>query len=512
MAGAESAKSFEPTHRQADILKPARSGAWITLSAFALDPSGNIVAAVRLSQVDSSKPGKVRTGQTLGWLQVYSPAKKVLREFPLDFPPSALSISADGHYLAAGNGQLCKMTTGGKIVARSDIMSMLGLDAKKLREATIEEYRKEREESRLGNASHREALQETIKRLSSMQTARDQARLKALKESLARLDAEDSKEQSEESINRLMEHRLSIPSIGATIDGTVVTLSRNRGYEVWKTGPRFENAKQLIGGLRGCCGQMDIFAAGDRILAAENTKFRVGVYGLDGKLQAAFGERFEKGNNGFGSCCNPMNVTTCSNGDILTAESSIGHIKRFSADGKLLSVVGRARIGGGCKHVSVGFDPKLDRYYVQYEAMSHICVLLPNKEAQPLLEKQDKEQRAAEADFLRLEGKWKLDNHASPKRTARSEGSQIDVANELIGFELKKDGSLMVELPEDMRPRDGNCFRRWVVTGREEKRIVCEVEEADGLVEFVAKIAVKSNDHIEVLMNGQSQKSFRRQK
>ncbi len=76
-----------------------------------------------------------------------------------------------------------------------------------------------------------------------------------------------------------------------------------------------------------------------------------------------------------------MNVRCCSNGDILTAESSIGTIKRFSKSGELLGVVGKARIGGGCKHVAVAVDEKRDRYYMMNVDKDHICVLVPLSEA-----------------------------------------------------------------------------------------------------------------------------------
>ena len=76
-----------------------------------------------------------------------------------------------------------------------------------------------------------------------------------------------------------------------------------------------------------------------------------------------------------------MNVRCCDNGDILTAESSIGDIKRFSSDGKLVSYIGRARISGGCKHVALAWDAKLDRYYMMNVSDSPICVLVPRSQA-----------------------------------------------------------------------------------------------------------------------------------
>jgi hypothetical protein len=510
-------EKLEATHRQADILKPAREGTQITLSAFAVEPSGNIVAAVRSSE---GRPGsgvrKARNETVQGWLQVYSPEKKLLREIPLYFAPTSLAITPDGHYLAAGNGHMCKSTADGNIVERGELTKILGLDPKKLRDEAIADYRKEQEEMHSGVADQRQSIKEQIARLEAKKpadrTARDKARLESLNALLAQLGPEKETAVPEPEIEQMIERRMYIPSISATSNGAIVTLNRNRGYEVWRTGPKFEDAKQVITGLRGCCGQMDVFAAGDRILTAENTKFRVGVYDLDGKPQSAFGERYAKGNNGFGSCCNPMNVTTCSNGEILTAESSIGHLKRFSPAGKLVSIVGRARIGGGCKHVSLGHDAKLDRYYVQYQDLNHICVLLPNKEAEPLLVEQDKAIKQAEATALKLAGKWKLDPSAAKKAKPRDDGfSFIGMEHNFSGFEFRPDRSLTLEKTKEERRDGDNGFRRWVVTGLQDDRIVCEVEEDDGYVEFVAQIAVKSSDVIELTLDQQI-KTFRRQK
>ena len=48
-----------------------------------------------------------------------------------------------------------------------------------------------------------------------------------------------------------------------------------------------------------------------------------------GRTQGNFGKRDRTSRAGFGSCCNPMNSLSMSDGTVLTAESSIGHIKRF---------------------------------------------------------------------------------------------------------------------------------------------------------------------------------------
>ena len=104
-----------------------------------------------------------------------------------------------------------------------------------------------------------------------------------------------------------------------------------------------------------------------------------------------------------------MNVRCCDNGDILTAESSIGTIKRFSKDGELLGVVGKAKIGGGCKHVALGFDARRDRYYMMNIDKDHICVLVPNAEAPDLTSDEVMAKTARNGLGEKLVGEWSLD-------------------------------------------------------------------------------------------------------
>ena len=481
---------FETTHRQAFILKPAKAEMQITLSAFTMDAAGNVVAAIRSDK---------RSGSDAGWQQIYGPDKALVREIALPFPPTAVAVTGDGHFLAAGGGKMCKTTPEGAIVEKGDLTTLLKLDPKKLREEAIAEWRKDQIEFGDMKRNQRTVITGQIgrmeKKAEAERTDRDKARLASLKAQLAGLPEEGKeKDPPEEEIASVISHRMYIPSIAATANGALITLNKNRGYEVWQTDAKFAEGKQIITGLRGCCGQMDVTTAGDRIFTAENTKYQVGVYDLAGKAVMRFGEEYKDGNNGFGSCCNPMNVTPLANGDVLTAESSIGHIKRFNSEGKLVGVIGRARIGGGCKHVSLGFDPKRDRYYVQYEDLNHICVMLPNAEAVPFVAEQDKAKADAEVELAKLVGKWKARGpNAKNKKGLLGGlfGGISDSGSELSAFDFRADHSMMI--------REGDKgFRRWVATGVENGKITMEVEEADGYVDFVAEIVVKDADTIEL--------------
>lgn len=501
------------THRQAAILKPARGTDNLVLHTFVVDPGGNIIAAVSSPSIVRSVVGALlgsKPAET-GWLQVYSPERQLVREIAVPFTPTALALTPDGGYLAAGDGQVAKFAADGKVIEQTTLNAMLGFDEKKLREQVVADQKASQKSDQESMARTRKAYEDMIKRYESKPelTDRDKARVASLKRTL-QIISRPATEPSEAQIQSMIQSRMRIPAIGMSGSGIVITTVKHRGYEAWKTGPRFENPTKVLADLRGCCGQMDVIAAGDRILAAENTKFQVGIYDFTGKPLASFGERFKDGNDGFGSCCNPMNVICCDNGDILTAESSIGHIKRFSPEGKLIANVGRARIGGGCKHVALGHDARRDRYYVQYQDLNHICVLLPNVEAAPLVAGQDRQQKEAEAAFVKLAGRWKRQG-SDEKKPVSDEGFIYMPEEELLtAMEIRPDHSMKVALSDPDRMRGDDGFRRWVVTGMEGEAVRVEIEEADGYVQFVANITVKSSDEFE-LNAGHTKRVFKKQ-
>jgi hypothetical protein len=510
-----SSSKFDPTHRQVDVLKPAHGPTAVTMNTFLLNPEGDIVTAISPRAIYSSGGvSKPAPGTPAGWIQVYSPDKQLKQEIELPFAPAALALTKDGHYLVAGGGQLCKCTLEGKIVAQTDLLKLLNIDEGKLREEVIEQYKKDQETYAASRNSQIKSIKDQIARLeekpASGLTARDKSRLQSLNSMLRSLDSANT--LTESRIGQLMQYRMRTPSISPAGNDIMVTLARNRGYEIWRTGPQFESPRRVLGDMRGCCGQMDMTVAGDRILTAENTKFRVGIYDLEGKSISGFGERFKDDNHGFGSCCNPMNVLCCANGDILTAESSIGHIKRFNDKGELQAVIGRARIGGGCKHVALGFDAARDRYYVQYQDMNHICIMLPNAEAAPLMMELDQKMKAAEDAALKLVGTWKAVNAGSASQPAADSSDPYEYTPEprFDSFSFKADHSLTLKLDSAPRTSSDKGFRRWYVSGLENGRMQFEIEHDDGYVDFATQIAMRGDDEIEMKLTRET-KVFKRQ-
>ncbi|MEY2599144.1 MAG: hypothetical protein RLZZ142_1403 [Verrucomicrobiota bacterium] len=493
------------THRQAAIIQPTREA--LTLVSFVVAPDGLLTAAI----VD-------RNHHTAA-LQVFSPDRKLLREIPIPVIPSALARFGDQGYLVAGSGKLLHLSSEGKILQEVKILDLLGVSEEQLRAQALEIAKKDAEDRRNRATRAIADLEESIKKMESLPapTERQKARLASSQKMLERQRKDLQQERSPEStVQYLVANRTNSPSLSGEGDSVFLTLSKFRGYEVLKLDRNLANPKPILGDLRGCCGQMDVITSGGRIFTAENTKFEVGVYDLEGKKLASFGQRFKDGNQGFGSCCNPMNVLRYENGDILTAESSIGTLKRFNAEGKLLGVIGRARIGEGCKHVAIGHDPQRDRYYVQYQDRNHICVLLPNAEAAPLVAEQDKQIAAAEKTMESFAGKWTLVRRPGPKTWDElrnsSEGIRYDdyiafKVNINQSFDIRPDHRIAAQLrianEEEGRP-EREVFMRWVVTGTEGDAAKVEFESADGIVAFAGTLRRKSESALELTVSQQT--------
>ena len=73
-----------------------------------------------------------------------------------------------------------------------------------------------------------------------------------------------------------------------------------------------------------------------------------------------------------------MNVAFGDDGSVYTAESGIGRIKRFSADGSFIELVGQVELVPGCKKVAISVSPKGDQVYMLDITRGHIVVMARN--------------------------------------------------------------------------------------------------------------------------------------
>jgi hypothetical protein len=466
------------------------------LATFAVTRGGRIVAALR------DRPSPQNPIETEGGaLVIYSPERELLREIPLPIGPTALSLDGQDGFLVAGNGKLLHLAEDGSLLRETAIFDLLGITRAELEATALKAAQQFSSEIQKRSREQITELEKTIEKMEAIATPteRQKARIASTKQMLESQQAQLKETPSAENmLAHFVNSRTRATAVSCDGSSILLTLQEFRHYEVLRLNRDFTQPRRILGDLQGCCDQMDVVLSKGRIFTAENTRFKVGTYDLDGKKLGEFGERFKAGNQGFGSCCNPMNVLPLESGDLLTAESSIGTLKRFSPEGQLLGVIGRARIGDGCKHVAVGFDAQRDRYYVQYQDRNHICVLLPKAEAAPIVAEQDRQIAQGEERMQEFEGSWSI----HPCSEALSpEAFQAKLAGRLpfdFGeFEAAKINllqSLHIEkghrVGMERRPRaegEGSPKRqhlRWVVTGLEGEAVHVELEEADGRVSY----------------------------
>lgn len=110
--------------------------------------------------------------------------------------------------------------------------------------------------------------------------------------------------------------------------------------DVWRFKADLTEPKRIIERLFGCCSHIDMEVRGRELIIAENSRHRVNRYDLDGKFIATWGKRDRVNLEGFTACCNPCNSDLGPDGAYYAAESGVGRVKKYSADGKFLGLVG----------------------------------------------------------------------------------------------------------------------------------------------------------------------------
>ena len=444
-------KEFTSTHKQARVIKPTHEGKPIVLNTFCLDKEGRLLACVGGDNVeyvlndDGSQEAKTNVAAKL--LQVYSPDGELIRSIELPFTPTAVNQAPDGAIFVAGNGKVARLGDDWKITSTADSPHIGDMEtfkqraqegAKKQVEEMTETFREQvtNIEGRIKKLKEKPEAELTERDKKRMATYEEQKSL--YEEQLKSIEEAYSQMFSGEQV---LTQKMGITALAVTSKDIFLCCNalEGYGYEVWRMTHEFSEPKKVVSELGGCCGQCDIQATESHLVLAENTKFKVALLDRDGERLADFGKGDRKAVDGFGSCCNPMNVRCCDNGDILTAESSIGTIKRFNKEGELIGVVGKAKIGGGCKHVAVAFDEKRDRYYMMNVDKSHICVLVPNAEAPEITPDEALAKEAREGLGVKLIGEWSLDgNRPGDKSAAKSEPTALGVLLQgLLGGEAE---------------------------------------------------------------------------
>lgn len=190
-------------------------------------------------------------------------------------------------------------------------------------------------------------------------------------------DEELTEEQIEDKIKQSLLYKMKVASISEA-DGEVFLATgaqQGYGFSVWRTNRHFDSAELIVKQLSGCCGQMDVQACCDGVFVAENSRHKVRRFDRTGDEVCSWGSGNREGLRGFGGCCNPMNVAFGPDQTVYTAESETGRIKRFTNEGELIELVGKADLVPGCKKVSIAIGPNGDRVYMLDITRNHIVML-----------------------------------------------------------------------------------------------------------------------------------------
>ncbi len=499
---------LEATHKQVQAFKPKYDGKPIALNTFCVSDRGEILACVGgTNYVPVQKDGKyeMKAVQQPALLQFYSHELKFIKQIKLRFTPTAINVDKSGNIYVGGDGKIAKLDREGNELLTAGSPSLKA--EKELREQIKKNLEKQYKETMLTYKKQIERLEKKIAEIEEVdeeeRTKRQERRLKSYQAQLKSFESSSKTmanfyKPTDERIEQSIKEAKAIKSIAVNDKDVFVTCAApgTYGYEIWRVNQKLEEPTRVLENVSGCCGQMDIQARGEHLYVAENTKFRVAVYDRDGEEVSKFGSRTTTGQQGFGSCCNPMNIRCCDNGEVLTAESSIGHIKRFNAAGELIAYVGRARIGGGCKHVAMGHDTERDIYYMMYQDESSICVLRPASEVgETLAEKNAKE--AAEGLGKKVVGSWahvseKKEDKKSDKGTASGAISTAALTS-FKSFELQKDGTFKYKF--DSNIGIGWKFK-WVPVKQEGKKLWLNLVDEQDITTMSMVVELKSDDEL----------------
>lgn len=432
----------KPTHKQLRTIKPTLQGSDAMLNTFCLSPKNELWMCC------SSKVGT-------GAIVIYNGEGERLREIPMTFNPSAINFAPNGELFVAGGGKIAKLNQDGEVLQeieapnignKEEMLAQMKKAAEEQMTMILASYKEQEENIDKQIAKNEEVPEgETEK-----QAARRERRLKLLKqqkEQFAQIQEQVKNSVGGELNEGSLQRLTRATGLGVTSQDVFVSLPEvaGYGYSIWRLDHQLENPKAVLEKVGGCCGQLDIQCDGDNLLVAENTKFEVGIYDRDGKRLSGFGQRAGATGDGFGSCCNPMNVR-CAKGEILTAESSIGDIKRFSASGEFLGYVGRASVGGGCKHVAIGFDPERDWHYMMVQDSHSVAVLVPKDQAPGESDEERLSREAMDGIAKRIFGTWELVQDEDKQKDKPTSGIQsVDnyLSQMYAHLELAPDGKLL---------------------------------------------------------------------
>ena len=328
---------WQPSHDETAVICPTDKSKPLTLNSFCVNIDGNLLAACggdREEYIQAEKPGeyRVRKISEPAQIRVLSPQGKLLKTLPVPLRPEAICVAADGTIYVGGDGRLAKFDQEGKPLAVAVSPAVAGQEPK----------------------------------------ADPQQRATQPKKPPAANDASKANEAGR------AEWTKHVTGIAVTDrDLFLCCPMRNAwSYAVWRTDHDFGQAKKIVEGLIGCCGQLDVQAHDGDLWVAHSCRHRVEHYDRDGKKLFTFGRYDRRAANGFSGCCEPKNLRFGPRGELYTAESiPVLNVKHFTTAGKFLHVVGIPEFNAGCGRTTIDLSRDGSRVYVLDRASNSIHVL-----------------------------------------------------------------------------------------------------------------------------------------
>lgn len=314
-------------------------------------------------------------------VHVFSPEGKAIKSWKVSFHAQAINPGPDGSVYVAGDGKVAKFDKVGKLISENTLPHLEKLLTNKdAMKKEAEEEAKRMTETRKRSLENMKKLKENLEKVAEEKRTAAQKRMIQQYDSIIKNYEKNEKTLGTTNIDSIIATKMGrlrvINSVAVSEKDIFIATGETKGYgyAVWRMDHDYKNAKQVMTGLSGCCGQMDVQCCGGDLLVAQNTLHRFARFDREGKAKGAWGKR-GTGTEAdcFGGCCNPMNLRSCK-GDIYTAESE-GLIKRFSEKGEFVSVVGYAPLTGGCKNVAVAVSPDGSKVYFADQPGSQIIVL-----------------------------------------------------------------------------------------------------------------------------------------
>jgi hypothetical protein len=304
-------------------------------------------------------------------IKIISPAGEQVGTIEVPFAPEALDIAADGTLYCGGQGQLAKLSADGRVLKVESVPDDVAPGAT--------------DQPASEPTKPAPMVKQPLEEVNPPPKAEG-----AGGESKPAPGAKDATESRKPAPPRRRPKPRPKHISGIAVTEGDVFVAFGSGWSLRSTSKlyRFDlelNSPQALAeGLRGCCQRCDIKSRDGIVYLAENSAHRVVLYDREGTVLKKWGERGRDDLKTFGACCNPMNICFDGQGVLYTAESGLGRVKRYTADGEFVDLVGYvgterfwhgSGLAASCSNMAIAVTGDGRRVYVMDYKNNRIRVL-----------------------------------------------------------------------------------------------------------------------------------------